>query len=116
MDDRVSHRLAVLSQHLGAPCKQQHVGEVELQPVAGDSERSSRSAGASTSYASATGRPSSYARVHGEVSRAPAQWRRIASVAKEELLEVKYEKAAGEGIAKVSLATAPPAPPPARRS
>lgn len=59
-------------------------------------------AGGSSSYATATGQPSSYARVHGEVSRAPAVWRRIDSVAKERLEEVRYEKA-DEGIAKVML-------------
>jgi naphthoate synthase len=43
---------------------------------------------------------SSYARVHGVVSRAPATYRRIDLVAKELLQEVKYEKSE-EGIAKV---------------
>lgn len=98
MDPRASRRVGVLSQHLlaeSAPTP----GDVELQPLSG---RSSSSQNASTSYATATGRPSSYARVHGEVSRAPANWRRIDTVAKEQLREVKYEKAVGEGIAKVS--------------
>lgn len=100
MDLRASRRLTVLSQHLGeqgasgaAPA-----GEVELQPLSG---RAAASQGASTSYASATGAPSSYARVHGAASRAPARWRRIDTVAKEQLREVRYEKAQGEGIAKV---------------
>lgn len=100
MDLRVSRRVSVLSQHLleqgasgGAPA-----GEVELQPLSG---RAAASSEASTSYASATGRPSSYARVHGSASRAPARWRRIDTVAKEQLREVRYEKAQGEGIAKV---------------
>lgn len=133
MMDSVSRRVGVLSQHLQAACEERHVGEVELQPLScsqcGCSGHSAGSDGASTSYASATGRPSSYARVHGEVSRAPAQWRRIDTVAKEELREVRYEKAVGEGIAKVhrsalavealrqcSMSTAhlsPCAPPPA---
>lgn len=93
--NNASRRLNVLSQHLGEPCGERHVGEVELQPVTGSSNN------AGTSYASATGQPSSYARVHGEVSRAPAHWRRIDTVAKEELREVRYEKAVEEGIAKV---------------
>ena len=58
------------------------------------------SCAASSSYASATGTPTSYARIHGEVSRAPAAWRRISTVAKEELTDVFYDKA--EGIAKVT--------------
>jgi naphthoate synthase len=53
-----------------------------------------------SSYASATGTPSSYARVHGRVSREPAKWREIQIVAKERLEEVKYAKSE-EGIAKV---------------
>lgn len=68
-------------------------------------ERSRTSAAASSSspssYASASGQPNSYARVHGQVSRAPAIWRSIPVVCKEELQDVKYEKAVGEGIAKV---------------
>lgn len=78
MEDRARSRLEVLSRQF-------------------TSASSSSGSDASSSYASATGRPSSYARVHGEVSRAPAAW--VPKVAKEELTDVKYEKA--EGIAKV---------------
>lgn len=47
---------------------------------------------------------SSYHRVHGEVSRDPPVWRRIERVQGGELLEeVIYEKAVGEGIAKVII-------------
>jgi naphthoate synthase len=53
-------------------------------------------------YASATGAPTSYARVHGEPSRAPAQWREITSVGREQLTDVRYHKAA-EGIAKITI-------------
>lgn len=77
MADRARSRLEVLSRQFTS---------------AGSSDTSS-------SYASATGRPSSYARVHGEVSRAPAAWVRVPKVAKEDLTDVKYDKA--EGIAKV---------------
>jgi naphthoate synthase len=55
-----------------------------------------------SSYASATGTPSSYARVHGQVSREPAKWREIQHVAKEQLEEVKYAKSE-DGIAKVVI-------------
>lgn len=60
------------------------------------------SSSSSSAFASATGTPSSYARIHGEASRQPARWRRIEVVAKEKLQDVKYEKSEGEGIAKVS--------------
>ncbi|KAK9826475.1 hypothetical protein WJX81_002912 [Elliptochloris bilobata] len=56
---------------------------------------------ASTSYESATSEPSSYARIHGEVSREPAQWRRVPVVHQCKLQDVIYEKA--EGIAKIII-------------
>ena len=43
---------------------------------------------------------SSYAKIHGEVSRDPAKWTRIAEVGGAVLEEVIYEKTE-EGIAKV---------------
>lgn len=52
-------------------------------------------------YASVSGQSSSYARVHGEVSTVPVQWRRIGSIRQEKLQEVLYDKSVGEGIAKV---------------
>lgn len=52
-------------------------------------------------YASATGQPTKYARIHGEVKRTPAVWKK-AEVPGAELEDVLYEKAEGEGIAKVS--------------
>lgn len=44
---------------------------------------------------------SSYARVHGEVSREPANWTNIPSVQQQKLEEVLYHKVLEEGIAKV---------------
>ncbi|CAG9460653.1 unnamed protein product [Pedinophyceae sp. YPF-701] len=52
-------------------------------------------------YASIDGKPSSYERVHGEVSREPPAWERIPVVAKETLTDVIYSK--GDGIAKISI-------------
>lgn len=43
----------------------------------------------------------SYQRVHGTPPRTPAQWTLHKVVCKEELREVLYHKAEGEGIAKV---------------
>ena len=45
---------------------------------------------------------SSYARVHGAVSRKAATWTTIPAVQRQSLSEVIYEKAVDEGIAKVS--------------
>ncbi|KAG2452876.1 hypothetical protein HYH02_002220 [Chlamydomonas schloesseri] len=53
-------------------------------------------------YSSADGKPNSYSRVHGAVSRAPAVWRRVSSLGKEELTDVIYEKSE-EGIAKITI-------------
>lgn len=57
-----------------------------------------------THATSATGQQrdvSSYAKVHGEVSRGPANWTNIPSVQQQKLEEVLYHKALDEGIAKV---------------
>jgi hypothetical protein len=54
-----------------------------------------------TAAAASGGASSSYARIHGEVSRAPAVWRNIPSVAREVLQEVLFEKADSDGIARV---------------
>ena len=54
-------------------------------------------------YASASGQLSSYGRVHGNVSQEPATWQ-SAEVLGPLLQDVLYEKAVGEGIAKVILA------------
>jgi hypothetical protein len=91
-------RLSVLSGHL-APGGEVELATISRSPASAPS--TSGSGGSGSAYASATGAPTSYARVHGEPSRAPAQWRLIRSVAREELQDVLYHKAEGEGIAKV---------------
>lgn len=90
--DAAARRLRVLGGHI----ESDRQIELTTRPCSGNENSSS-------SYASATGQPSTYARVHGEVSRAPARWRSISRVAKEQLEDVKYEKAEGEGIAKVRV-------------
>ena len=107
MSDKHLRRLHILGGHVAAPSSDPAPGpdgRVSFGVEAAQSTRiAAANVGASTSYASATGRPSSYARVHGEVSNAPAQWVAVPSVHKETLQEVKYEKAANEGIVKVRL-------------
>lgn len=105
-----SRRIGVLAQQLVAPEGLGASGSGSSGPSQLERNATSASYGssnnnnqASTSYASIDGRPNSYARVHGEVSRAPAKWRSMPVVAKETLREVIYEKAEGEGIAKVGL-------------
>ncbi|GBF90170.1 naphthoate synthase [Raphidocelis subcapitata] len=106
-------RLSVLSGQLApSPCAG---AEVELAtisprdpalsrgPAAGSSGPSASTSGSGSAYATATGAPSSYARVHGEPSRAPAAWRDVPSVAREDLTDVIYQKAVGEGIAKITI-------------
>jgi hypothetical protein len=87
-EETSARRLRVLEGHL-ASTSQPQTPISRLNTVSG------------SSYATATGQPSSYARVHGEVSREPAVWRCIESVHKERLEEVKYGKS-DEGIAKVT--------------
>ncbi|KAL4526601.1 hypothetical protein Ndes2526A_g01044 [Nannochloris sp. 'desiccata'] len=109
MEDKALQRLNILNGHLVAPSSS-HIAcnALAAQPTvtssshSGLSQSSSTAQGSST-YASATGQPSSYARVHGEVSKTPVEWRSIPSVSKETLQEVKYEKSLGEGIAKIII-------------
>lgn len=54
-----------------------------------------------TPFASADENPSSYARIHRTVSRAPAVWNRVHIVGGSPLEDVIYEKAKDEAIAKV---------------
>lgn len=105
-------RLQVLGQHFVAPPAHAANGELELGVLARQetaaTTATATSAGApecgvSTPYASIDGRPNSYSRVHGAVSRAPARWRLVPTVAREDLTDVKYEKAEGEGIAKITI-------------
>ncbi|GLC45681.1 hypothetical protein PLESTB_001317300 [Pleodorina starrii] len=72
-------------------------------PIARQATAASDDACASVPYASADGKPNSYGRVHGAVSREPANWRRIPVVAREDLTDVIYEKSIGEGIAKITI-------------
>jgi len=85
--DEAGRRLAVLERQCCAGSGPSSSSNVQCVPH-------------SSSYASATSTPSSYARVHGQVSREPACWREIQCVAREQLEEVKYAKS-DEGIAKV---------------
>lgn len=109
MDDAQRRRVGVLSSHLTAPSTsgaEIEAGSVSCAPAAasacGQCGRRGGQQASHSPHASATGQPTSYARVHGTVSREPAQWRAIDTVARERLEEVKYEKAA-EGIAKITI-------------
>lgn len=108
MEDKALQRLKMLNGHLVASLSSHMVDNaLAAQPTVTSSAssgfcQSSSAAQSSSMYASATGQPSSYARVHGEVSKSRVQWRSIPSVSKETLQEVKYEKSIGESIAKVS--------------
>ena len=53
---------------------------------------------------------SSYAKVHGTVSRKDATWTKIFAVQRHNLSEVIYEKSLDEGIAKVSRCCLPDLP------
>mmetsp|Transcript_15593 Transcript_15593/g.21553 ORF Transcript_15593/g.21553 Transcript_15593/m.21553 type:complete len:354 (-) Transcript_15593:136-1197(-) len=56
----------------------------------------------SSTYATATGTPSSYEKVHGSVSRVAVKWNDT-ELSQGALREVIYQKAEGEGIAKVTI-------------
>ncbi|CAI6012249.1 unnamed protein product [Closterium sp. NIES-65] len=72
--------------------------QLNLQPCSNNSDRS----GATGVYASATGKPSKYALMHGEVSSAPVVWQ-PGRIEGPPLQDVLYETAVGEGIAKITI-------------
>ncbi|KXZ54411.1 hypothetical protein GPECTOR_5g66 [Gonium pectorale] len=88
-------RLQVLGNHFLAAETGLEPGAVLRQGTAASSS--------SAPYASVDGKTNSYGRVHGAVSREPAQWRRVPVVNRETLTDVIYEKAVGEGIAKITI-------------
>jgi hypothetical protein len=102
MDDTRRRRIKVLSEHFSQDgYKIGSEGNPSEQTIAPEDCAGRSSDRSSEIYASATGRPNSYARIHGDVSRHPAQWKNITTVQKETLQETLYHKAHGEGIAKV---------------
>lgn len=90
-----NRRLSVLQRHIAcdAPTATAHISLCAT---------SANTAGR-IPQASATGQPTSYEAVHGHVTRGPVQWQDITSVSGYALTEVKYRKAIGEGIAKISI-------------
>eukprot|EP00892_Ulva_mutabilis_P003017 jgi/Ulvmu1/12716/UM095_0020.1 len=61
------------------------------------------SAGYGSEQAGNSAQQSSYARIHGRPSRAPAAWTSLPVVCNQQLQEVLYHKAQGEGIAKITI-------------
>lgn len=108
---RALTRVAALSAHFSPAAPAAPDGQQLVNPTAATPPRSFLSvaparadtANPNREIASATDAPSSYARIHTQVSREPAEWRVIGSVGGKALTEVRYEKAAGEGVAKLTI-------------
>ena len=96
MQDSSRRRVETLSRQL-LPDRLQQDNEV-CPSNSADQQELTRQA---TSATDQSIHKSSYARVHGEVSREPADWTNVASVQQQKLHEVLYHKALQEGIAKV---------------
>ena len=90
MRDNTSRRIAAVARHLQPDGASSSAAEVD-----GHCLHMQATAAAAS--------PSSYAKVHGAVSRDAATWTEIPVVQKQTLTEVIYQKAADEGIAKVGL-------------
>ena len=97
--DSAARRLQAIRGHIDPAesdsCREEAAGGAAAAPLA----RQSTAAAGGGALAS-----SSYARVHGEVSRQQASWRDIESVARDTLQEVLYQKADADGIARVGPA------------
>ncbi|KAL6771625.1 MEN2 [Auxenochlorella protothecoides x Auxenochlorella symbiontica] len=103
MDDgRASQRLAVLTRHIaqgqGAPC-----GHIPADSEALGSCNALPNAELGSRAVICPSPTSSYERMHGRGSRAPAAWTSIPMVAGVQLKETLYKKADGEGIARISI-------------
>lgn len=99
---RASQRLAVLTRHVaqgqGAPC-----GHIPAESEALESCNGLPNAELGSGAVICPSPTSSYERMHGRGSRAPAAWTSIPMVAGVQLKETLYKKADGEGIARVSV-------------
>jgi len=95
MADRQRHRLATIARHL-APEERSESGT--------HASLSSSQCVAPLAPTNATGgrKLSSYDRVHGSVSRELPVWVSVSLPAGQEFQDILYEKAAGEGIVKVT--------------
>ena len=63
---------------------------------------------ASSSSSSSSPAGDSYRRVHGEVSAEPPEWHAATDESGKEFVDIIYEKAVNEGIAKVTSYSFPP--------
>jgi len=91
--DAAERRLARVAAHLvpSFPVPHATVPPLALSPTAASSSSSSSPAG------------DSYRRVHGDVPSEPPEWRAATDESGKEFIDIIYEKAVREGIAKVRL-------------
>jgi hypothetical protein len=90
--DAAERRLARVAAHLVPSFPAPHATGPPLAPSP---------AAASSSSSSPAG--DSYRRVHGDVPSEPPEWRTATDESGKEFVDIIYEKAVGEGIAKVRL-------------
>ncbi|CAD6230488.1 unnamed protein product [Miscanthus lutarioriparius] len=91
--DAAERRLARVAAHLvpSFPVTHATVPPLALSPTAASSSSSSSPAG------------DSYRRVHGDVPSEPPEWRAATDESGKEFIDIIYEKAVGEGIAKITI-------------
>jgi len=94
-------RLRVISSHVSIPEDTLQDAPSSRQSLVGINRCNSSSS--LIPSASATGKPSSYSKIHGSVSNKKAEWLDISSVGGKALLEVIYQKSRDEGMAKVCI-------------
>jgi len=92
MADAAGRRLARVAAHL-VPSSSFPVTHATVPPLAPSSTAASSSSPARDSYR----------RVHGDVPSEPPEWRAATDESGKEFIDIIYEKAVGEGIAKVRL-------------
>jgi hypothetical protein len=92
--DAAERRLARVAAHLVPSFPVTHAATFPLVPAS--------TAAFSSSSSSSSPAGDSYRRVHGDVPSEPPEWRAATDESGKEFVDIIYEKAVGEGIAKVT--------------
>jgi hypothetical protein len=92
--DAAERRLARVAAHLVPSFPVTHAATFPLVPAP--------TAASSSSSSSSSPAGDSYRRVHGDVPSEPPEWRAATDESGKEFVDIIYEKAVGEGIAKVT--------------
>eukprot|EP00245_Coleochaete_scutata_P014455 TRINITY_DN6160_c0_g2_i1.p1 TRINITY_DN6160_c0_g2~~TRINITY_DN6160_c0_g2_i1.p1 ORF type:complete len:321 (-),score=77.62 TRINITY_DN6160_c0_g2_i1:39-1001(-) len=100
--EAAERRAALIASHVCPNTSSEDGGQTLLLSPCMQEDGSSRAGPPTTSsFPTASGQPSKYTLVHGDVSKAPVIWRAVTG--SQEFTDILYEKAVGEPIAKITI-------------